>query len=243
MKRKKDKKIPTEIRRNHGENLLSTVRKKVTCILAMLGLGASVGVFSACNGQDEVQVQQELEMLLENETGSEENLEDSGTEENDALDGSSEVKGIVIHILGAVGQPGVYELPQGSRVADAVKMAGGYTESACVSWLNQARLLIDGEQIYVPTEEEVAQWKESGESDAPVESGGTTNQSEKSSKININQATVEELMNLPGIGESKARSIVDYRQQNGKFSSIEDLMLVPGIKEGVYNQIKDFIKV
>ncbi len=212
-------------------------QKKATRLLCIWGLSAFVSLSWACSGADGVQVQKEAD-LLQGESDDDSALEDA----KDMAEESGEGR-IVVHILGAVVLPGVYELSEQSRVIDAIKSAGGYTDDACVSWLNQARPLEDGEQIYVPTEEEVKRWKESGDVDAPVETGMETTQSEKNAKLNINKATVEELMNLPGIGESKARSIVDYRQQIGKFSCIEDLMNVPGIKEGVYNQIKDLIQV
>ncbi len=188
------------------------------------------------------------ELLMKNDAGSafEESINGSNTADGTQGDGQSDSEAeiqIVVHIVGAVNKPGVYVLPIGSRVADVIKMAGGYTEEASTSWLNQARMPEDGEQIYVPTQKEVEQWLESGETDFPTESRNSDGDAKQDTKVNINKATVEELMNLPGIGESKARSIVDFREQNGKFASIEELMMVPGIKEGIYNQIKDFIQV
>lgn len=219
--------------RQHAERLCKCVLLSCVCVLLLC----------ACGGADEVRVQSEADILLgELKNNTETDGDTSIVNDEDDGGRNTEVY-IVIHILGAVERPGVYEVSEGSRVADVLELAGGYTPEACLSWLNQARLLEDGEQIYVPTEVEVQAWTESGEINLPVESGAMSTGETKDQKVDINRATVEELMNLPGIGEAKARSIVDYRQQNGKFACIEDLMLVPGIKEGVYNQIKEFIQV
>ena len=195
---------------------------------------------TACKSDDALLITNDLASGEMQEWSESDNI---GTNHEDGQQNPEAKTQIVVHIVGAVNEPGVYELPSGSRVAELIKLAGGYNERASTDWLNQARVLEDGEQIYVPTLEEVKTWLESGEAEFPTEGGNADTQSNKERKVNINKATVEELMNLPGIGESKARSIVEFREQNGSFSSIEDLMLVPGIKEGVYNQIKDFIQV
>lgn len=146
---------------------------------------------------------------------------------------------IFVHVCGAVQNPGVYKLLPGARLYEALAEAGGVREDGAAEALNQARELIDGERIYVPTSEEVKQGfvgeeaVETGSS-ASVESGG---------KVNINTASKDELVTLPGIGETKAESIISYRETNGAFQSVEDLMQVEGIKEGTFNKIKDRITV
>ena len=137
---------------------------------------------------------------------------------------------ICVYICGAVHEPGVYELPEGSRVHEALDMAGGMTEEAAAYALNLARIAVDGEQIYVPDAEEIQ-----GQS---ILSG-----SGYEKKVNINTASMEELMTLTGIGEAKAESIIRYREENGGFQSIEDLMEIGGIKEGVFEKIKDDITI
>ena len=137
---------------------------------------------------------------------------------------------ICVYICGAVHEPGVYELPEGSRVHEALEMAGGMTEEAAAYALNLARIAVDGEQIYVPDAEEIQ-----GQS---ILSG-----SGYEKKVNINTASMEELMTLTGIGEAKAESIIRYREENGGFQSIEDLMQIGGIKEGVFEKIKDDITI
>ena len=132
---------------------------------------------------------------------------------------------IYVYVCGAVNQEGVYELPTGSRVYEAIEMAGGFREDADSRSVNQAQVLSDEERIYVPV---------IGEENIVEESDG---------RININKASKEELMTLPGVGASRADSIIKYREEHGRFQSVEDIMLVSGIKEGLYEKIKDLITI
>ena len=115
---------------------------------------------------------------------------------------------------------------------EAIQKAGGFAENADISEINQAALLQDEEQIYVPAKGEAA-----------AETGAWAGQESGAGKVNINTATEEQLMSLNGIGEGKAKSIIAYREEKGKFNSIEEIMNVEGIKEGTYNKIKDSITV
>lgn len=257
MKEKSRKKEVSTEKENLMNRQVSKVLRKtgqhlvfggmILCMVGLLGCGGK-GRLSG-NGNDDILMMEDGmnsngggNSALGGEVGKDGDLT-AGGHLAEGGDLTSDGNKIVVHIVGAVECPGVYRLDWNSRVADLIESAGGYTEDACESWINQARLLSDGEQIYVPTKEEVDKWQKEGEADAPVESGQEDVTSGKNDRIDINKATVEELMNLPGIGESKAKSIVEYRQANGRFASIEDLMLIPGIKEGIYNQIKDYIKV
>lgn len=179
------------------------------------------------------------ELSVSGETGGAEDGSDAGTASGsvDTSDaGTASESGdtsdaeICVYICGAVHEPGVYELPEGSRVHEALEMAGGMTEEAAAYALNLARIAVDGEQIYVPDAEEIQ-----GQS---ILSG-----SGYEKKVNINTASMEELMTLTGIGEAKAESIIRYREENGGFQSIEDLMEIGGIKEGVFEKIKDDITI
>ena len=143
---------------------------------------------------------------------------------------------IQVYVCGAVASPGVYVLPEGSRVYEAVEMAGGLLESADPKALNQARPLADGEQITVLTVEEV----QNGET---AEQGAGGSVSAGDGKVNINTADEDELMTLSGIGESRAKAIIAYREENGKFESIEDIMKIDGIKEKMFEKISDSITV
>lgn len=141
---------------------------------------------------------------------------------------------LYVYVCGAVQCPGVYEMTPGARIYEAIEKAGGLTEKAAGEAVNQAQVLQDGEQVYIPTKDETAQVGE------PSKNGSLQ---EEQKKVNLNTASKEELMTLTGIGESKADSIVAYREENGGFQSTEELMQISGIKEGVYNKIKDNITV
>lgn len=140
---------------------------------------------------------------------------------------------LYVHVCGAVLNPGVYELPMGSRIYEAIALAGGLREDACEDSINQAEILSDGEMIKVLTVEEAA----------VQQTTGNTEEAEEDGRVNINTADAEQLMTLPGIGASKAESILSYRNENGSFSSVEELMNITGIKEGVYSKIKNHITV
>lgn len=136
-----------------------------------------------------------------------------------------------VHVCGAVNQPGVYELPAGSRVFEAVLAAGGLTEEADSSSVNQALQLVDGQMIYIKEQGEVTEFSE------------TIDVGPADQKVNINTADAQELMSLSGIGQAKADAIIAYREANSGFGTIEDIMKIEGIKEGVFSKIKDSIKV
>lgn len=147
------------------------------------------------------------------------------TKEETKKENVSEEK-MLVHVCGAVNNPGVYELPEDSRICDAIEAAGGMSKDAQESALNQAELLEDGMQVYVPKNEEEG---------LPASTGAT------SGKVNINTADKEELMSLSGIGESRAESILEYRNTHKRFRKIEELKEVDGIKDGIYDRIKDDI--
>ena len=155
--------------------------------------------------------------------------EETVFKETARLETETETKGsIFVDVCGAVETPGVYELPAGSRVFEAVRMAGGLLGDAREDAVNQAALLEDGQQIYIPKEGEIPSVEEGSVSDGLV---------------NINTADIEELTTLPGIGEAKAADIIAYREEHGSFSSIEEIKEVNGIKDAVFEKIKEKIKV
>ena len=164
---------------------------------------------------------------------------------------------IYVDVCGAVVNPGVYELSLDSRVFQAIEKAGGYLPGAAASYLNRARSLYDGQQIYVPTQEEVDSQtipltQDETAQDGVVQAGTAqtadntadgTETTQAGQRINLNTADVSQLSTLTGVGESKALAIIAYREENGPFTSIEDIMNVPGIKEGTYEKIKDKIAI
>ena len=150
----------------------------------------------------------------------------------------------VIHICGAVNRPGVYTFPEGSRVCDAVDAAGGLSEEAAANSLNQAALLSDGLQIVVPTQEEAEGLLSGIFSSGIYTADGAAGTAQSSDGlVNINTASLEELMTLPGIGQTRAEAILAYRQALGGFQTIEDIMKVDGIKEGSFAKLKEKITV
>ena len=161
-----------------------------------------------------------------------------------------------LNIKGAVVNPGVYSFNEGERVIDAINKSGGLLENADTSVINLSKNLFDEMVIVVYTVDEVNEMKVKNiliqyvekECNCPTLSNDAclSNDSVKesdSSKISINNASVEELTKLSGIGESKAKSIVEYRNEHGLFSSIDEILNVSGIGEALFEKIKDNITI
>ena len=151
---------------------------------------------------------------------------------------------IAVHITGEVKKQGIIYLEKGSRVADAIKKAGGETKDADLSQINLAYILQDGQKIYVPNKnEEISQYitEKSGNND--TEENTTSNSNKEDKKVNINTANQSELDQLPGIGPSIAQKIIEYREENGNFKNIQELQNVKGIGNAKYEEIKDNVTV
>ena len=164
---------------------------------------------------------------------------------------------IKVDIKGAVKNPGVYEINSNRRVADAIAISGGLTNDADTSIINLSKNLTDEMVIIIYTKEEVAEMLKGSTSikyiekecicpkiendaciDNVIDNKPDTNTSDEQ-KVSLNSATIDELMQLPGIGEVKAKAIIAYREENGGFKSIEELLEVNGIGESTFNKIKD----
>ncbi|GAA2575985.1 ComEA family DNA-binding protein [Actinomadura fulvescens] len=143
---------------------------------------------------------------------------------------ASPVSRVVVHVSGKVRRPGVVTLPSGSRVADAIKAAGGARAGARTDTLNLARKLVDGEQIPVGVPAPAA---------APAVSGAPTS----GAPLDLNTATVEQLDDLPGVGPVLAQRIVDYRGQHGSFRSVDQLQEVSGIGTRRFTELKAMVRV
>ena len=166
-----------------------------------------------------------------------------------------EAKTLVVHICGAVSAPGVYELPAGSRIIDAVEAGGGFLPEADEACCNLAEEIVDGCQIYIMTKTESCAdgqtEKKAGIQTSPDSDMQTTDRNVRSNSapalenglVNLNTADVAALMTLPGIGESRAKAIISYREQHGAFAQIEDIMKISGIKQAAFSKIKDKITV
>jgi competence protein ComEA len=137
---------------------------------------------------------------------------------------------LVVHVVGAVRRPGLYRLADGSRIADALRRAGGATRRADLSLVNLAAPISDGSQIVVPRR-------------APPASPGEAPAAEGSAAgpVHLNTASVEELDALPGVGPVTAQKIVDYREQRGAFSSVDDLDAIPGIGPARLEQLRELV--
>ena len=212
-----------------------------------------------------------LEAQVEDVDDSQESVERSVKRSNgESLDGDSEAaegaaadlqsKGnsqtqeediLYIHVCGEVAAPGVYELPAGSRIYEAVEKAGGMTSEAAQEYVNLAQAIEDGQQLWIPSREEIQTYQETGKdvsgflgAGGVAGTGGVSGGSSASGiLINLNTASKEELMTLNGIGAARAEAILSYRDQKGGFRAIEDIMKVPGIKNAAFQKIKDKITV
>jgi competence protein ComEA len=136
---------------------------------------------------------------------------------------------LVVDVVGAVRRPGLYRLPRGTRIADAVARAGGPTPRAQLELVNLAAPIADGEQIVVPRR------------GAAAAAGSSANPGATSGPVHLNTATLEQLDALPGVGPVTAQKILDYRQQHGAFASVEELDAVPGIGPARLEQLKELV--
>ena len=240
-------------------NILHNKRRslvKFTGLFVFLGIMALI---SGCNGEPvmySIEESETYEESREAETDHYDDGNDAGEKSGNAkkegdsrtadvsLEEIDDETYIVVHLCGAVNNPGVYELKYDSRVIDGIIKAGGFTEDAGENALNLAMPLTDGSKVYIPTVEEEAAAKESGEEEW-MQSGseGQVRDEEDSDTVNINTAGIDKLITLPGIGESRAKAIIAYREEKGAFKNTEDIMNVSGIKEASYSKIKDYIRV
>ena len=149
----------------------------------------------------------------------------------ESLSAQEEAAVICVYVCGAVRKSGVYTLDAGARVCDAVAAAGGLTEEADETAVNQAKKLDDGEQVTIPAKAETG-----GESGVSAGAGNAAG------RVNINTADRDALMTLSGIGEVKAADIIAYREAHGRFQKKEDIMQVPGIKKSLYAKIEEQIE-
>ena len=178
----------------------------------------------------------------------EEKEEDVVLEELDDVKKENKNNKIYVDIKGMVAVPGVYEVDDTCRVNDVINLAGGLLEGADTSTINLAKIVYDEMTIIIYSNEEIREkYKEEVcvcdcsyiVNDACINSNDNT----ENKYVNINTASTDELMNIPGIGEAKANEIINYREGNGNFNSIEDIMNVPGIGEALFEKIKVYITV
>lgn len=217
--------------------------KKYYMIMPVVVLTVCGMFFFGCAGEsDKRESITPIEVSEEQKDTEEKKAEKEKAEEESENQGKERV--VYVHVCGQVNVPGVYELPEGSRIYEAVAAAGGMTNQAAGERLNQAAAVEDGQQIYVLSKEEAAKDAESAGGEAGVLDASIPGMPQaEDGKVNLNTATAEELMTLSGIGEAKAEAILRYREEHGGFQKVEELMEVEGIKEGVFQKIKEQVKI
>lgn len=204
---------------------------KIIVICACLGLALG-GFFllkpSSQTSVKETNLQAEV-AAVSKETSTEKEVK------KEEKDESPEQDLITVDVKGAVKSPGIYDLPVGSRVHDAVQKAGGLTEEADSKSLNLAQKVSDEALVYVPTKGE--------EAASQQVASGTTPSTSKEKKINLNKASLEELKQVKGLGGKRAQDIIDHREANGKFKSVDELKKVSGIGAKTIEKLKDYVTV
>ena len=170
----------------------------------------------------------------------EEYLQEEHTEKEELVSEEIETY-IFVHICGAVQKEGVYQLKENDRLYMAIELAGGFTKEAAKEYHNLARIVKDGERIYILTKEELSELSIKEQIEGELENNESMK--ETNQVVNLNTASLEQLMTLSGIGETKAKSIIEYRTKVGKFQSIDELMNISGIGEAMFEKVKNRITI
>lgn len=204
--------------------------KEYKIIVICTGLGLLVGGFFLLKPAPQTPVQ---ETNLQAEVAAV--SMDSSTEKEVNKEEPLEQDLITVDVKGAVKSPGIYDLPVGSRVNDAVQKAGGLTEQADSKSLNLAQKVSDEALVYVPTKGEEAASQQTG--------SGAASSTSKDKKVNLNKASLEELKQVKGLGGKRAQDIIDHREANGKFKSVDELKKVSGIGAKTIEKLKDYVTV
>ncbi|MEY8524599.1 hypothetical protein D7X98_04465 [bacterium 1XD8-76] len=233
------------------------LKKSAACIFCAACLLAGCGSEGELLSELRAEKAKEPESApsLDAEAPAEEPVETSAAqeEEKEAGGGSEKVEepaSIYVHVCGAVERPGVYEMPLGSRFYEAVETAGGFAEDACRDYLNMAEPLADGSRLEIPTAESIRAGEEKTEKEysyytvpetpaAQSESAGGSD----AGLVNINTADIAGLCALPGVGEGRAKAIIEYREKQGGFQKKEDIMQVSGIGEKMYARMEEYLRV
>lgn len=228
-------------------------KKKTGILVVLVIVIIASGILYCSSGFRELRKNDTESIFIEDESESIDNNYDEDYEMNKSLEGTesknsygsatvskSKVneKSITVEIKGEVKKPDVYILKENSIVKDLIEEAGGLTENADISNINRAKQLQNHELVYILNKNEEASIQ-AGKNQ--VQSSASATQS--NSMININSATADELKSLNGIGDSKANSIIEYREKNGGFKSIDDIKNVDGIGEKMFEKIKDSLTV
>lgn len=207
--------------------------KEYKIIVICAGLGLALGGFFLLKPTSQTSVK-ETNLPAEVSAVSKDSSSEKEVKKEEK-DESPEQDLITVDVKGAVKSPGIYDLPVGSRVHDAVQKAGGLTEEADSKSLNLAQKVSDEALVYVPTKGE--------EAASQQVASGTTPSTSKEKKINLNKASLEELKQVKGLGGKRAQDIIDHREANGKFKSVDELKKVSGIGAKTIEKLKDYVTV
>lgn len=191
--------------------------KKVFLAVAVSVCVAAAGIAYIISNNSDVSKEEYEPIFTDSESG--------GSYETDEMATAGD---IYAYVCGSVNNPGIVCVKQGDRIYKAIELAGGMNAEADINAVNQADFVQDGQMLYIP---------------AVGEKYVSQDNSSDSGRVNINTADVQTLTTLPGIGESRAEAIINYRNRSGFFGTIEDIMNVAGIKEAAFEKIKDYICV
>lgn len=242
-------------------NIIKKYKKHILILLTIIVIVSLIILKIKLNNKEDIIIEEENITLEEKEE----------IQSAEILKEQEEIKKVSVDVKGAVINPGVYEIEENKRVIDVINLAGGLREDANTLLINLAKTVTNEMVVIIYTETQIKQasTKETNSIITPIdrvcncpeitndacintkeESNQNNNKETTSSitdkvtsKVNINTATLEELQTLSGIGESKAKAIIEYRETNGNFTSIEDIKNVSGIGNSVYEKIKDHITV
>jgi competence protein ComEA len=212
--------------KNIADSLDLLLISKIIVVVIAVAVFSSYYIGQKSKQKEMQQKSQELQQSYTSESSTDNVLADALNSEN-----------VVVHIKGEVKNPDVYTLTNQERVKDAIEKAGGITENADIDSINLAEKLYDSQEIYVPLKGST-QNQHSTSSSSKSSSGKTKN---INAPININTATKEQLMMLPGIGESYAQRIIEYRSKNSGFKAKDEIMKIKGIGPSKYEEIKNKI--
>ncbi len=207
-------------------------------VLVLLGLGAAVITSIVTPGGERITVANDPGAPGSGETRVDADAGGAGSGGAHPDDGASvvEARVVLVHVAGAVANPGVVELAEGARVLDAVARAGGAADDAELTAVNLARVVVDGEQIVVPRVGEVP-------ATAPGPSAGGAASSGAAGLVNLNVADATTLETLPGVGPAIAARIIAWRDENGPFRSVDELLAVSGIGEKTLDGFRELVTV
>lgn len=224
---------------------ISNKTKIILSVVLIIALIIGFAIYTMVNNNKNSELTI-ADMLVSNEADVNENQAKDNAVDVNNENLQEETEKIAVHIIGEVNKPGIIYLEEGARINDAIEEAGGETKEADLAQVNLAYVLQDGQKIYIPNKKEKITTyiiQESGNNGVVEENSNTNESKGENEKVNINTASQSELDGLPGIGDSIAQRIIDYREQNGNFKSIEELKEVKGIGKAKFEEIKDRVTI